>query len=112
MAGAIVFQNFFSDSDPTKFRMYFFRTKAGVFSIVRHNDRWRLILSDRWRLIFGSDTLGSYSTAEQAVDDLATGHFSLRLESTQRLSAFRLTCLNGSSRIAEPIFQIHFRVGV
>jgi hypothetical protein len=77
MAGAIVFQNFFSDSDPTKFRMYFFRTKAGVFSIVRHNDRWRLILSDRWRLIFGSDTLGSYSTAEQAVDDLAGGHFSL-----------------------------------
>src|SRR5258706_7353242 len=77
MAGAIVFQNFFSDSDPTKFRMYFFRTKAGVFSIVHHNDHWRLILNDRWRLLFGSDTLGSYATAEQAVDDLASGHFSL-----------------------------------
>jgi hypothetical protein len=49
--------------------MYFFRTKAGVFLIVQHDDRWRLI--------FDGKTLGSYATAEQAVDDLASGHFSL-----------------------------------
>ena len=49
--------------------MYLFRTKAGVFSIVQHNDRWRLT--------FDGDTLGSYATAEQALGDLASGHFSL-----------------------------------
>ena len=47
--------------------MYFFRTRVGVFSIVQRDNRWRLIFDD--------DILGSYLTSEQAVADLASGHF-------------------------------------
>ena len=54
----------------TEYRMYVFRTKAGVFSIVQRNDRWHLI--------FNGESLGSYSTAVQAADDLVDGRFSLR----------------------------------
>ena len=70
MAGATVFQNLYSDPVPTRYRMYFIRTRVGVFSIVQRDNRWRLI--------FDGDTLGSYFTAEQAVGDLASGHFSPR----------------------------------
>lgn len=46
--------------------MYFFRTKVGVFSIVRRNERWRVMFQD--------DILGSYISAQHAADDLAGGH--------------------------------------
>ena len=49
--------------------MYIFRTKSGVFSIVQRNDRWHLK--------FNGESLGSYSTAVQAADDLVGGRFSL-----------------------------------
>lgn len=46
--------------------MYFFKTKAGVFSIVNKNDRWHIIYQD--------EDLGSYKTPQMAADDLSGGH--------------------------------------
>ena len=50
---------------------YYFNTEAGMFMIVSKHGRWHLI--------FQHDRLGTYETAEQAVDALASGQaFSLR----------------------------------
>ena len=50
---------------------YYFKTQAGTFVIVFRHDRWHLIFQD--------DHLGSYATAEQALEALASGQaFSLR----------------------------------
>jgi len=50
---------------------YYFKTQAGTFIIVPKRGQWHLIFQD--------DRLGSYATAEQAVDALASGlAFSLR----------------------------------
>jgi hypothetical protein len=56
-------------AERTAYRMYIFRTRAGVFSIVQRNGRWHLIVD--------GESLGSYPTAVQAADDLVGGHFSL-----------------------------------
>lgn len=45
---------------------YFFTTDSGVFSII-----WQ---EQRWRVRFNDEDLGSYSTPEQALDDLVGGH--------------------------------------
>ncbi len=45
---------------------YSFKTTAGVFSIVRRNERFEVI--------FELESLGSYMTAQQAAEDLAGGH--------------------------------------
>ena len=50
---------------------YYFKTQAGTFMIVPKHGQWHLIFQD--------DRLGSYATAEEAADALASGQaFSLR----------------------------------
>ncbi len=46
--------------------MYYYRTSVGIFLIAQR--------SGRWHVIFDDESLGSYATPQQAVDDLAGGH--------------------------------------
>jgi len=46
--------------------MYYYATRVGVFRIVQHLERWHVMFLD--------ENLGSYSTPQQAADDLAGGH--------------------------------------
>ena len=46
--------------------MYIFRTRAGCFFIVER--------SGCWHALFQDENLGSYTTPQQAADDLAGGH--------------------------------------
>lgn len=41
-------------------------TRVGLFSIVLNHD-------GRWQALFEGEALGSYSTSQQALDDLASG---------------------------------------
>jgi hypothetical protein len=51
-------------------KLYVYETSAGAFYIAEHNGRFHPV--------FQEESLGSYSTAQQAVEDLAGGHtFSL-----------------------------------
>ena len=50
--------------------MYSYPTKIGIFYIVHRNGHWHAMYKD--------ENLGSYSSAQHAADDLASGHtFSL-----------------------------------
>lgn len=46
--------------------MWRYKTKEGTFYIVEKNG-W-------FQVVFDNDSLGSYKTPQQAVDDLAGGH--------------------------------------
>ena len=51
-------------------KLYVYETSAGAFYIAEHNGRFHPMFRD--------ESLGSYATAQQAVEDLAGGHaFSL-----------------------------------
>jgi hypothetical protein len=51
-------------------KLYVYETSAGAFYIAEHNGRFHPMFHD--------ESLGSYATAQQAVEDLAGGHtFSL-----------------------------------
>jgi hypothetical protein len=51
-------------------KLYVYETSAGAFYIAEHNGRFHPV--------FQEESLGSYSIAQQAVEDLAGGHtFSL-----------------------------------
>ena len=45
---------------------YFYRTKAGRFTIE--------LALGRWQVYFENENLGNYATAELALDDLVGGH--------------------------------------
>ena len=47
-------------------KLYFHKTKAGAFYIAEHDGRFHPLFQDQ--------SLGSYATAQQAVDDLVGGH--------------------------------------
>ncbi|HLW34846.1 MAG TPA: hypothetical protein VKS98_04225 [Chthoniobacterales bacterium] len=47
-------------------KLYVYETSAGAFYIAEHNGRFHPI--------FQEQSLGSYSTAQQAAEDLAGGH--------------------------------------
>jgi hypothetical protein len=47
-------------------KLYVHKTKAGAFYIAEH--------SGRFHPLFQEESLGSYETAQQAVEDLAGGH--------------------------------------
>jgi hypothetical protein len=47
-------------------KLYVYNTKAGPFFIAEHNGRFHPLFQD--------ESLGSYKTAQQAVDDLTGGH--------------------------------------
>jgi hypothetical protein len=52
-------------------KLYTFNTQIGAFYIAEHNGRFHPIFED--------ESLGSYATPQQAVEDLANGHtFSLQ----------------------------------
>lgn len=46
---------------------YTFNTRAGAFHIVPERN-------GRWQAMFKDESLGSYTTAQHALDDLAGGH--------------------------------------
>ena len=51
-------------------KLYVYETSAGAFYIAEHNGRFHPMFHD--------ESLGSYATAQQAVEDLVGGHtFSL-----------------------------------
>jgi hypothetical protein len=51
-------------------KLYVYETSAGAFYIAEHNGRFHPLFQD--------ESLGSYATAQQAVEDLVGGHtFSL-----------------------------------
>ena len=51
-------------------KLYVYETSAGAFYIAEHNGRFHPLFQD--------ESLGSYMTAQQAVEDLVGGHtFSL-----------------------------------
>lgn len=47
-------------------KLYSYRTRIGNFYIAEHNGRFHPV--------FDNETLGSYATPQQAVEDLAGGH--------------------------------------
>ena len=70
-------------------KLYVYKTRVGPFYIAEHNGRFHPV--------FAEESLGSYVTAQQAVEDLGGGILLIhRVVMIRQNWAFQMICQSGS----------------